>query len=160
MNRLSISRVSQLIGVAALALAAASAAQAQSAANGQALYNAVYSGNTCAGCHGATPSGTISKINNGINAQAIKNACAANKMPCPALTDAEYNDLATYIASQQPGNPAPVSIGSGAAAATSSSGGGCTLGSAGDAADPLWLVMLAGAGLALRRRKNAGASIR
>ncbi len=154
MNPLSISRVSQLIGVAALALAAASAAHAQTAANGQTLYNAVYSGVSCAGCHGAIPSGTTNKIQNGVSAQAIQNACTAGKMPCPtapALTSAQFGDLAAYIASVQP----PAAAGGG-----SSSGGGCTIGGAGDAADPLWLVMLAGAGLALRRRKNAGASIR
>ena len=92
----------------------------------------------------------------------------------PTCTPATTPTLCTYTVSftpssagaktatlhvNEPGSVIPLDFTvTGAAAAApapaSSSGGGCTIGGAGDAADPLWLVMLAGAGLALRRRNK------
>ncbi|MEX8504598.1 choice-of-anchor D domain-containing protein [Leptothrix ochracea] len=46
----------------------------------------------------------MSKIWNGVSAQAIKNACGV-KMVCPSMTDSQYNDLAMYIATAR-GNAA------------------------------------------------------
>lgn len=44
-------------------------------------------------------------------------------------------------------------VSGGTSSATTSSGGGCTLGSADQPLDPLWLALLAGAALTLRRRR-------
>jgi hypothetical protein len=103
----------RLTGMAFAMGALAGQAWAADATNGQTLYNATYAGNTCAGCHGVAPTGTLNKIQNGISAQAIKNACLASKMPCPtpALTDSQYNDLALYIATARGNAAAATCIG-------------------------------------------------
>ncbi len=62
----------------------------------------------CSSCHGTpSPTSNTLKIANGISTAAIKAACQVGKMPCPennqtfgtsALTDDDFNNLATYIA--------------------------------------------------------------
>ncbi len=101
--RSAVTRHSALkFGALTLALGAlAGQAWAASATNGQTLYaNASPMG--CTGCHGTAPSGRVSKIQNGVSAQIIKNAVLANTGGMgfynTTLTDNDYNDLAVYIA--------------------------------------------------------------
>lgn len=117
-TRSVIARTSLRLGAVTLALGALGQAWAASATSGQTLYNAVYPvNNTCAGCHGAVPTGAINKIDRGISAQVIKNACGV-KMACPTLTDAQYNDLALYIATARGNAAAATCIGGSCVTAT------------------------------------------
>ncbi|MEX8498625.1 MAG: cytochrome c [Leptothrix ochracea] len=124
---------------------------AQSAANGQTLYA------QCQGCHGTPGANGLAKINNGVDANRTKiasNGGVAAMANFKSLTDANFNDLAAYIASMQVVNTTPILVNTAATAATgdNAGGGGCTLGGADRPMDPLWVLMLGGAAFVLRRR--------
>lgn len=88
------------------------------------------------------------------NTSCVNNTCTVTVTFTPSSAGAKTATLRVTDANSL--TPADITLtGTGAAAtapAAASTGGGCTIGGGGDAADPLWLVMLAGAGLALRRR--------
>lgn len=149
------------LGLALVAGLWASAVQAQSVANGQTLYQTAYApanGQSCQGCHG-TPGGAglgTLKINNGVDANKTKvasNGGVSLMAGFASMTDANFNDLAAYIASLQAGNPAPILVTTAAPGTLNNAGGGgCTLGAADRSTDPLWALMLGAAAFVLRRR--------
>jgi len=94
-------------------------AQAQSAANGQTLYNQIIvtGQNSCAAsaCHGSSPSARRNRIQMGISAATTKAAVSSiGEMNFLAghLTDAQYNDLAAYIASTAGGTASYLTVAS------------------------------------------------
>lgn len=111
--------VRALVVVAALAGSTllAKAAQAQSASNGQALYNQIIvtGQNSCAAsaCHGSSPSARRNRIQMGISAATTKAAVSSigeMNFLSGRLTDAQYNDLAAYIASTAGGTPTYLTV--------------------------------------------------
>jgi mono/diheme cytochrome c family protein len=103
---------------------------------GQVLYTAM-----CSGCHGGAANGG-EHIAKATNPGSTLSAIARNKggMGSLAFVTAEQaSDMAAYIATTNPKGEFGL--------------GGCTLGRADQAADPLWLLMLLGAGWVLRARR-------
>lgn len=103
-------------GLAALAFAAALPAQAQSAANGESLYNtpAVAGKLSCSAnaCHGNLSS-PQNRIANGIRAATIKDATtrvAQMRFLENQLSDAQFNDLAAFLAGKLGGTPSYLSV--------------------------------------------------
>jgi len=87
-------------------------AWAQDASNGGNLYIAtlVSAKRSCSNsaCHGTLPSGAQNRITNGIDAGKIKSAISAQSQMqflSGRLSDAEFNDLAAYIAGKLGGTP-------------------------------------------------------
>ena len=136
---------------------------------GQTLY-----GPNCNGCHGPA-NGTLKKINLGISAQATKDAVLgvsanakanAQMMGLATFTDCDYDAMAAYIANAQ-GNTAvmlspAVTCNFGTAATstvTNEGNGGCTLGRANQPFDPLWALMLGGAGWVMWSRRRRPVSV-
>lgn len=85
---------------------ASGGAWSQSASNGQLLYNQVFASgtNSCAAssCHGSNPSRDVNNIASGSRAQKTKTAVSGvgeMRFLSAHLSDADYNDLAAYIAS-------------------------------------------------------------
>ena len=85
---------------------ASGGAWSQSASNGQLLYNQVFASgtNSCAAssCHGSNPSRDVNNIASGNRAQKTKTAVSGvgeMRFLSAHLSDADYNDLAAYIAS-------------------------------------------------------------
>lgn len=105
MNASAVARTAGIL----LALAVCGA-QAQTtsgnAANGSTLFAA-----QCASCHGATPLAIYPSVANAANAGGQITYATANGMPAPALTQAQYDDIAAYIGNfvTNP-NPANVAI--------------------------------------------------
>lgn len=94
-------------------------AQAQSAANGQTLYNQIIvtGQNSCAAsaCHGSSPSARRNRIQMGISAATTKAAVSSigeMNFLSGHLTDAQYNDLAAYIASTAGGTASYLAVAS------------------------------------------------
>jgi mono/diheme cytochrome c family protein len=105
---------------------------------GQVLYTAM-----CSGCHGGAANGG-ENIAKATNPGSTLSAIARNKggMGSLAFVTAEQaSDMAAYIATTNPKGEFGL--------------GGCTLGRADQATDPLWLLMLLSAGWVLRARRTA-----
>lgn len=137
---------------------------------GQALYA------MCAGCHGPTPATGYQDIRKAANSAKTLNAIARNEGGMGALsfvTAAQASDLAAYVAASVAGKVNNVPTATTGVPSASTSGtptaagaapqppaltvaGGCTLGRVEQGAmDPMWLLMLAGAGWVLGRRRQA-----
>lgn len=132
-----------------------------SVSNGQALYG------MCSGCHGAAASGR-SGIGKATSASAILNAISrVGAMRGMSVSAAQATEIAAYVSSQRGGTTTVgggyMDGGDGEGEGESSSGGhtgshgferqqavmagaGCTLGRADQATDPLWALLLLGAG--------------
>ncbi len=96
---------------------ASGAAWSQSASNGQLLYNQVFASgtNSCAAssCHGSTPSRNVNNIASGNRAQKTKTAVSGvgeMRFLSAHLSDADYNDLAAYIASATGSAPSYLAV--------------------------------------------------
>jgi len=137
---------------------------------GQAAYAA-----NCQGCHGVA-SGSKSKVNLGVDANKTRAAVLGtstnananssmgpfNGVPTITTTDCDYNGMAAYIASAQPGAPTAVMLtpavtcnfGPTTSTVTNEGNGGCTVGRADQPFDPLWALMLGAAGWVVARRRR------
>ncbi len=106
------------------------------------------------------PANAVSIVEAGSDFQVTGTSCVGNTCTVtvtftPSTAGARTATLrVTDANSLTPTDVTLTGTGAAAPAPASSSGGGCTIGGAGDVADPLWLVMLASAGLALRRRRR------
>ncbi|MEX8504592.1 c-type cytochrome [Leptothrix ochracea] len=141
---------------------------------GQALYA------MCVACHGATPATGYQGIRKATSSTKILSAIAqVRMMRTLSLNATQASDLAAYVVASVSGTvtstPAAGTTGTtgttGSNLGTSSTqsttagaavtqypaltvAGGCTLGRADQTADPLWLLLLAGAGLVLGIRRR------
>ena len=88
-----------------LHLPAAAQTTSGNASAGATLFNT----NCNVGCHGATPLANFASTANAANAGGHIAWARANGMPAPLLTDAEYNNIAAYIAQSVP-DPNPVGV--------------------------------------------------
>jgi hypothetical protein len=102
---------------AALSLAVPIMAAAQDATVGATLYNgAIVSGKqSCsnAGCHGMLPGGPTNRISNAISAGTIKATVVSQSQMAflqGKLTDAQFNDLAAYVAATLGGSPSYLTV--------------------------------------------------
>ncbi len=174
---------SQTLNLTGNTLAATAPTLVWADATGTALASASLTVGTAAVTVGGTATATITLKNTNTTASSAINAAtaitvtgaAASEFAVSAPTCVAATNLCTYTVTFTPasagaktatlhvteaGSVIPLDFSvtaTGAAApvpASSSSSGGCSIGGAGDATDPLWLVILAGAGLALRRRNK------
>lgn len=135
-----------------------------SAAHGLQIYNGSVQP-ACASCHGTDLSRNMNRILNGSNPAVISNAIAANMggmaVYASKLSTPDVADLAAYIANptatvQSAGSSSVVTVQS--VDATQNAGaGGCSIGRPDQATDPVWPLLLLGAGVALRRRRSRAA---
>jgi mono/diheme cytochrome c family protein len=139
---------------------------------GQALYA------MCVACHGATPATGYQGIRKATTSTKILNAITkVREMRTLSLNAAQASDLAAYVVASVSGtvtsNPAAGTgttgtnnLGTSSTQSTTAGtaatqypaltvAGGCTLGRTDQAADPLWLLLLAGAGLVIGIRRRA-----
>ncbi len=153
----------QLTDVAAFI--AADVSSGGSASSGQVVLSPEQRGDAayaamCASCHGKNPATGVEGIRKATTVASIQTAIARKSVMrylSTTVTDAIAADVAAYVVASRNGSymstrSASTQSSSDSQLSESTRAGGCTIGGAGDAADPLWLVMLAGAGLALRRR--------
>jgi hypothetical protein len=141
------------------AIAAPVAAAGAAVTVGTAVTLTVKLSNSNGASIGSLPAGAVSIVESGSDFQVTGTSCVGNTCTVSlsfAPTAAGARTATLRVTDAASLTPADITLtGTGAAApAPASSGGGCTIGG-GNAADPLWLLMLAGAGVALlRRRRN------